>query len=1797
MATSWKSSPAIPTVPHPTPTAAARYPRVSLRKPIHNPYDKFSAREFDDWIGGITSTLRRALGYEPDGEPEVKTNIYDALARARIDVCEDAPARDIGQDEENSDEQDACEDSFAYVKSRRAKGKARDPRDGPGFGNESQPIELLSDSEEEVQENEIIDEVSEEGEEDEEDEGEYEEDSEEDGEEDRNAPSSSGIHAVTMDYVSSGEEDDVQRQERDANDDYEQQYVHGAAPTRPVYVQSFDEDEIIDSADSSDDSNDGEEGNDEHLAAHSTEGINASASTAPYIPFGLPVIASYTSLDEDEQLEYTEGDVSLCDGADASVDAGPDDGSPEIPDPWDGPRNYAEDFYSGGDRFEGSTPNHLTPRLRSVSPGLHEPEFINMDSDLNKEQGTYSSFRFHTSRCPEFVSPAGGRTADGGAVWDWNSPSEFSRRTATVSGHFLSKDDAAKPDHEYACPADKLARPSDNILRAGDSFALQDQKLVYPYSANELAYSPSDHAPAPAYIPIDPVLLGESASAPQYAAPEVIDVDAVDEDPLATLLAENDEEGIRRADEELVKWGFVDGDGGPGKAVQGDEAREENGGELANETDVKINEEGEGVQAEAGTDIEVGDVTGTEDAAVVGPAQLVATDMEPVQDKDLPSSQENPAEDATTETTPAPTAFIAPSSLITDPAIPPALEYPSPPPSPRMSGHVESVVSTEADVTAHEPTSDAAVEEVHPEVHAMLRRPSRQPEVTRSVETSRLAEDGRHFMGEASEEYEDEATTDDVLKVQYGREQHADTEPPTDGIVDDATTEEDPILRFQSEDQQTDTRAGGTHEPKPPLTAADVADETDLAPTLTPTHPERHVTFVKEPQVTTIDVDAARPLEETQDPEYLVEEIDDDAESEFGQARSVEQPQLLLVTDEEPVGERKKDLIDAGHGESMAVKNDAHSDIAAASAVVTGDTDDCKGDGMLGSPTIPAPVSADPNVPDPAKRTPSPTPSSDSDSDSPIVPSSTRSYKLSAVPPSLWKELEREYPTTFHRSLSGLFTPAGESVGNTPVASDNTSDAESVEGNSGNGRGRLVPVKLTNVPLAEDAHDLSTDGIVTDGSPVPAKDSPQVVRDENESAEALEDSDLDADGEDDPDYLPTPTPAEAQAEAMETVLEKVEVVPPDTQDDATAGRSRPSDVQDDNVPPDGSIVIQSSLEDPFALMGDKSTVAPGAIQVAESSGETMSASKLKDTADGTASVVECEASGNPISSDFADIPAPETSHIEELTVNSQGVADTIATGQTDAETKAPAEEHIAQQETAASTSTLLQETESVAESAVEVEDVVANFSTPQVDGSERAPILKRKRLTAADLTATRRITRSRSDLRDNGSSSSAPKRGTKGAGKPLARSKIKATVRRDRAPSESGSVASTASVNRLLAPVSRAASVTSSSADSYDVSTPTVTKPTADVRPPLIHSHTQVFIHHHHGRAPPPPPVGVVPAIAAPRAKTNTPESSRAASPAPQTPSTSVQKPGPIRRLPSLNSPVTRSNCRFHKISLPREENGPRMSFVVPGCSLGDGELMEDEEIEDHGFATTDDHARMVPDIEALDFNPYMVGVLRQLVGVDLLREQEVFYLPNPGEPLPKKKRRKARTSLVDKARMAQAQAHESSSRSSTPSVASHSRRDDDETASVIGTSSHSRGTGSTASSTGELTDPDDNDDNEEPPAKRHKLSPSENGAQSATTPVKSSIRVDNNDAEGGGSQPSRLRRSKRRALNTDAAAYQPRNEEESDEDPVLEKSGKSRKGGAKRSRTQDDVSETAPKSKRSRLRKSTSALNSTRPG
>ncbi|KAJ7209726.1 hypothetical protein GGX14DRAFT_395170 [Mycena pura] len=186
--------------------------------------------------------------------------------------------------------------------------------------------------------------------------------------------------------------------------------------------------------------------------------------------------------------------------------------------------------------------------------------------------------------------------------------------------------------------------------------------------------------------------------------------------------------------------------------------------------------------------------------------------------------------------------------------------------------------------------------------------------------------------------------------------------------------------------------------------------------------------------------------------------------------------------------------------------------------------------------------------------------------------------------------------------------------------------------------------------------------------------------------------------------------------------------------------------------------------------------------------------------------------------------------------------------------------------------------------------------------------------------------------------------------------------------------------------------------------------------PPLMHAHS------HHRTVPRPLPQS---------SRRNTQDRMPRRTPSqthideePFSPSTSSeQSPVSARRVaPTASTPVTRSNCRYHKISLPEndeDKTGPRVFFVVPGCSLGDSELMKEEDIKDLGYANENEH--MIKDLDSLHFSSYLIGILRQLVGVDILREQEVYYIARPGEERLKPLRREK-----SKLRVSSAGSHQS---------------------------------------------------------------------------------------------------------------------------------------------------------------------------
>ncbi|KAH9050944.1 hypothetical protein EDB83DRAFT_1353835 [Lactarius deliciosus] len=243
-------------------------------------------------------------------------------------------------------------------------------------------------------------------------------------------------------------------------------------------------------------------------------------------------------------------------------------------------------------------------------------------------------------------------------------------------------------------------------------------------------------------------------------------------------------------------------------------------------------------------------------------------------------------------------------------------------------------------------------------------------------------------------------------------------------------------------------------------------------------------------------------------------------------------------------------------------------------------------------------------------------------------------------------------------------------------------------------------------------------------------------------------------------------------------------------------------------------------------------------------------------------------------------------------------------------------------------------------------------------GKNLARALKRKRRYPNP--GSTRITRSQSGAKAGGGKKKGPSFRRKAASRKSKLEQVDPSV--DSADEEASEIASvssgaSAAVYRLLHPPSRAGSVISSASGDAPWASPLSSRVV-----PLVHSHGLLL--HHHGRPAPPPLALPVPPTGP--LKDQRPDQAKTKSPAPiSEPSTPT-----LRRSQSINSPVTRSNCRFHKISLPRGDSGQRAHFVVPGCALGDGELMEGEDIKDEGLSTHEDHKRMLPNVETIDLDP-----------------------------------------------------------------------------------------------------------------------------------------------------------------------------------------------------------------------------------
>ncbi|TBU23796.1 hypothetical protein BD311DRAFT_767691 [Dichomitus squalens] len=520
--------------------------------------------------------------------------------------------------------------------------------------------------------------------------------------------------------------------------------------------------------------------------------------------------------------------------------------------------------------------------------------------------------------------------------------------------------------------------------------------------------------------------------------------------------------------------------------------------------------------------------------------------------------------------------------------------------------------------------------------------------------------------------------------------------------------------------------------------------------------------------------------------------------------------------------------------------------------------------------------------------------------------------------------------------------------------------------------------------------------------------------------------------------------------------------------------------------------------------------------------------------------------------------------------------------------------------------------------------------TTEADQHDQGRPLKRKRKSPP--AGPVRITRSKTSVPGLGRSELvaleiSPK-SRKGKGKGKQRASRETDDEEDAASvaqsliSEEGSVASSIAAQNLLLEdgsreSSRASSVVSNGLSMYSEASPTVGRTLRNngnrlVSLPFIHDNG-VLRHNHGGRAPvpvppPPPPkrqlsLPPVPSsrdsVASSRngvaSSRDSVASSREGSAKPSPPATQppISRPS-FTTSTSTHSPATRSNCRYHTISLPREEDDERhVFFAVPGCSLSNVELMEQENIRDHGLTRTDELPSKITPIEDLKISPELMATLRQLTGVDLFREQEVIYLPRPGDNIVPKKRR-LRTKLIQR---------ESISARTLPSKEVFSGKQttykaplSQVSASTSGGSASvaaklsERGSASTSGGSFSGSDLSDLEDEEERPTKRFKALPPEpdpDAGEVAQLVVQEAERMangesskephENGKADASASATRRRRQSRRaRKLKVDALAFKPEegHSDGSDEEEgadALKKRRRVKKRGMKRTRTEEN--------------------------
>ncbi|KAI0753057.1 hypothetical protein C8Q80DRAFT_1149682 [Daedaleopsis nitida] len=849
----------------------------------------------------------------------------------------------------------------------------------------------------------------------------------------------------------------------------------------------------------------------------------------------------------------------------------------------------------------------------------------------------------------------------------------------------------------------------------------------------------------------------------------------------------------------------------------------------------------------------------------------------------------------------------------------------------------------------------------------------------------------------------------------------------------------------------------------------------------------------------------------------------------------------------------------------------------------------------------PAPVSADPTVPDPASIAQTPaSPISRARSPTDSIASSSGDVQEAKPLPGHAALLPMFNQIAAARSPSGLFTPLTvfDSSSATPELQQDDVDGE----------------VASNVEAVQDQSgepETVNEASVEDVAPV-----------DDVVSELMDDANLPESIDEESAPPPDPSPSHEElivaddhlADAPEdgSVLHSQRTGSPDEREESPAtdiDADAEGEIDPDYLPSEEDPVEGSSVATPDAI-GDE-----GSIPL-----ETTGAAESAVAEDAVIASPSVDKEDDPFTGGYIDRSAPvQVEHDSQPLVEMPLAADE-ATGNGTAE-----------------------DAEGLAEESDTHTDVAPSQETVMDESRDEVRLLKRKRKSPPIVERPTRQLRSRTTKSiDMGRATELPvksKRANgKGKGKQRARQESDGEDGVSIAPSvasETTSGSSSAAAQQLLIPgsraTSRASSVVSNAPSTYSgLSQPSPTIMRTLVNnghnlPPPPFMHDNGVLRHHHGARP------VLPAIVPPirrqpsqpakppptaseqsrrsSAELASPQSARSSQPSRPSPPPRPS-PQPPASLPSIaastSSPVTRANCRYHTISLPEDEDedGPRLFFAVPGCSLGNGELMKEESIQDHGDVHGEDISKLVTNVEDLDLSPYLVGVLRQLVGVDLLREQEVLYLPRPGDTVTVKRNRRrsqrAPHAHVDPISPAQRETISARTLSnggfirksglkktiSMPPPSQASVSTSGGSASRAGKRSDRGSMAGSSFSGSDLSDLDDDEDM--PPPKRAKDTHPEPAPELA-----SEATAESDEAAGSSQAPaangdktasiSVARRSKRRKLGSDVLAYKPdphgesdgSEEEEGEDGPKKRKRG-GRKRDVKRTRTEEVVDTSA---------------------